>query len=233
VEKANTADNTFVEQAMEQSKAALDQPIENAHADGAYNSQSNMAYCKDNAVNFYLTGIQGSEGRYDLEPTEQGSLTVTDSQTGETIAASETKNGKWKIKTEQGARYFSTKEIESCQLRKQIANLPSAIKYKRNNVEATIFQLSLHNRNNKTKYRGKIKQKMWAAFRCLWINLVRIKKHVEQICQRTSKTAENGTFNERILKNVFYLPIQRILFRLYLFFIYAIQRRHIYIFKNH
>lgn len=220
VEKANTADNTFVEDAIEQSKEVLDQKIENVHADGAYNSQSNMTYCKKESINLYLTGIQGSEGRYDLEPDEQACLTITDNQTGEAIAAKQTKSGKWKIKTEQGTRYFGAKEIESCQLRKQIANLPSEIKYKRNNVEATIFQLSLHNRNNKTKYRGMIKQKIWATLRCLWINLVRIKNHVEQICQRTNKTAKNKTLNEPILNSFIYQPIQRLLSILNLFFSY-------------
>jgi hypothetical protein len=227
VEKANTADNDFVEPAIEQSKEVLGQKIENAHADGAYNSQSNTTYCKEESINFYLTGIQGSEGRYDLKPTEQGGIAVTDNQTGEAIPVKQTKSGKWKIKTEQGSRYFGTKEIESCQLRKQIANLPSEIKYKRNNVEATIFQLSLHNRNNKTKYRGMIKQKIWATLRCLWINLVRIKNHMEQICQRTNKTAKNKTFNEQILIFFIYLPIQRIVSLLNIFFIPTLTVRDI------
>ncbi|MBQ0089875.1 MAG: hypothetical protein KBT27_11165, partial [Prevotellaceae bacterium] len=45
---------------------------------------------------------------------------------------------------------------------------------KRNNVEATIFQLCFHTRNNKTRYRGKRKQELWAFARCAWINLRRL-----------------------------------------------------------
>jgi len=62
--------------------------------------------------------------------------------------------------------------------------------HKRNNVEATIFQFGYTLKNKKSKYRGLIKQKLWAYNRCLWINLVRIINFTKQTCQRTFKTME-------------------------------------------
>ena len=53
-----------------------------------------------------------------------------------------------------------------------------------------ILQIGFPLRNNKSKYRGLIKQKTWAYCRCLWINLIRILNFTKQICQRTFKTME-------------------------------------------
>ncbi len=57
--------------------------------------------------------------------------------------------------------------------RKQLADIPVGEKNKRNNVEASVFQLCFHPRNNKTRYRGKRKNELWAFARCAWINLLR------------------------------------------------------------
>ncbi len=65
-------------------------------------------------------------------------------------------------------------------LRKQIAETPIETLQKRNNVEATIFQLGYHYSNAKTRYRGQIKHQMWANIRCLWINFVRILRYIKQ-----------------------------------------------------
>jgi len=70
-------------------------------------------------------------------------------------------------------------------LRKQIAETPIEILQKRNNVEATIFQLGYHYSNAKSRYRGEIKHQMWANIRCLWVNFVRILKYIKKICQKT------------------------------------------------
>lgn len=46
--------------------------------------------------------------------------------------------------------------------------------YKRNNVEAAMFQYSFHTRNGKTRYRGLLKHRMHAYSRCMWMNLRRM-----------------------------------------------------------
>jgi hypothetical protein len=63
-------------------------------------------------------------------------------------------------------------------LRRKIEETPKEILQKRNNVEATIFQLGYHYPNAKSRYRGQIKHQMWANMRCLWVNFVRIWKFV-------------------------------------------------------
>lgn len=50
--------------------------------------------------------------------------------------------------------------------------MPKEIRNRRNNVEASIFHLCHRAGNNKTRYRGKFKTKLWAVCRCIWINLV-------------------------------------------------------------
>jgi hypothetical protein len=61
---------------------------------------------------------------------------------------------------------------------------------RRNNVEATVFQLSFFTQNNKTRYRGNFKHQLWAYIRALWINLIRIQKWGGILCQVYSETEE-------------------------------------------
>lgn len=194
VEPVNAPDNEFVRGAIEQTTSVLGKKPTILHADGAYNSLANAEFCKGETIDFCINGIQGPKGRYDLNLTANG-LAVTDNQSGETQVAKPCKNGRWSIKTEKGYRYFSEQEIETCAKRKEIEQMPFDKKNKRNNVEATIFQVSFHSRNNKTRYRGIIKTKLWVLMRCLWINLIRIKNFMEQLCQRTQNLAEKAVQN--------------------------------------
>lgn len=201
VAKANKPDTEFMKPAVEQSAMVLGHNPENIHADGAYQSPSNVDYCRQENIDHYFTGLQGATGRYDLELCDE-QLTVTDTHTGEVIPTRKCKSGKWGIKTENGYRYFSKQEIDTCRLRKEIHQMPIEKSIKRNNVEATIFQLSYYTRNNKTRYRGLIQHKMWALLRCIWINLRRIMAYVEQICQRTGFSGQ-----DRPKKTFFYQKI--------------------------
>lgn len=203
---ASVAENKFVIEALEKTEKVLGHKVKNCHSDGAYHSQDNDEYCKENDIDFYLTGLQGAQGQYDLL-IEENKLTVTDTKTGENIPASLSKSGKWKIKTDKGPRYFEPEEIACCQLRKQIAACPNEIKYKRNNVEATIFQLCFHSRNNKTRYRGLFKNKVWMFLRCLWINLVRIGKFIENSVAKSAKSAKSLLVT---LKNAIWAVIAQI-----------------------
>jgi hypothetical protein len=192
VENASIADNQFVITAVENTKQVLGHKVDNCHADGAFNSPDNVEYFQNETANFYLTGIQGRPSRYELIPNEE-SLVVIDTQTNQSIPVTKAKNNKWRIATENGYRYFSQDEIKNCLLRQQINSYPEEIRNVRCNVEASIFQLCFYSRNNKTRFRSKIKNKMWAILRSLWINLVRIVKFCEKICQRTSSSVENST----------------------------------------
>ena len=191
VEKANTPDTTFVGPAIQATVEVTGQKVEKVYADGAYQSPANDEYCEN--IDMVFTGIQGAEPKYDLEMASEG-LLVTDTQTGELIQATLVKKrknsteDKWSIKTSSGYYYFGPQAIRASNMRRQMKQRPLEDLQKRNNVEATIFQLSFPLRNNKSKYRGLIKQKLWTCCRCLWVNLVRILNFTKQICQRTFKT---------------------------------------------
>lgn len=193
VDKANKPDTAFVEPAIQATIEVTGQSVESVYADGAYQSPANDAFCKD--INMVFTGIQGAESKYDLELTADG-LLVTDVQTGEQMKAvlvkkqKNSKEDRWRIKTPRGYYYFSQQAIRASHMRRQMKERPLEEMRKRNNVEATIFQLSYTLRNNKSKYRGLIKQKIWTICRCLWINLVRILNFTKQTCQRTPVMAE-------------------------------------------
>jgi hypothetical protein len=195
VEKANTPDTLFVEPAIKATVEITGQTIETIYADGAYQSPLNEDICQN--IDMVFTGIQGAEPKYDLEMTPEG-LMVTDTKTGEQIKAilvrknKINKEDKWRIKTPygNGYYYFDQKAIRASQLRHKIKARTLEELHKRNNVEATIFQLGYTLKNKKSKYRGIIKQRSWAYCRCLWINLVRILNFTKQTCQRTYKTMQ-------------------------------------------
>jgi len=193
VEKANTPDTTFVEPAIEATVEVTGQEVEKVYLDGAYQSPANDTYCAN--IDVVFTGIQGFESRYDLEMTPAG-LLVTDTKTGEQTKAvlckklRNSKEDRWRITTSSGCYYFSQLAIRASHLRRILKKRTEEELHTRNNVEATIFQLGIPLRNNKSKYRGLIKQKIWTYCRCLWINLVRILNYTKQICQRTFKAMD-------------------------------------------
>ena len=183
VKNVSAPDNGFLEEAINDSQEnVLSDKIENVHADGAYHSLENQKFVTKDRIELYLTGMQGKPPRYILVETEEG-LQVIDTLTGEIQIAHKTKKGSWGIKTEKGHRYFKQEDIDAAILRKEIKETPPKEKKKRNNVEATVFQYSFHTRNNKTRYRGLIKHKLFTFARCLWMNLVRITNYEIKICQ--------------------------------------------------
>ena len=171
VKPATASDCGFMRDATNNSQKITADAIEKVYADGAYNSPKNQEFCDDNDINFILTGLQGPKGRYDLIPDKQNSdkLTVKDNKTGNIIDALLVKSTKkpeekkWKIKTDNGKwRYFTLEEIRTSLLRQKLRDTPKEELNRRNNVEATIFQMGFHYSNNKSRYRGLAKQKLWA-----------------------------------------------------------------------
>lgn len=174
---AGTPDNVLLEKGLRQAGKVFGGAADKVHADGAYHSTANQELARNQNAELILSAIQGAKGRYDLNIGQNGQLEVTDLKTGQVLKVLKMrKKEKWRIKTEEHYRYFTEKEIEACRLRKKIEGIPQEILNIRNNVEATIFQLGYHYTNNKTRYRGHIKHKMWANIRCLWVNFSRIAK---------------------------------------------------------
>ena len=204
VDKANTSDVEFVKPAIEATQQVSGQSVEKVYADGAYQSPANDSFCND--IDMVFTGMQGSQPRYQLEMTEQG-LFVTDTQTSEyqlAKPASKNKNSKedrYYITIDNKKTYFGQSAIRAAMKRQVLKQRPIEELRKRNNVEATIFQLAYQLRNKKSKYRTMIKQQIWATCRCLWINFVRILKYNTQIYQRAficlQKSLNGGCFSKK------------------------------------
>ncbi len=206
---ASAADNHFVIKALNGSSTLLNDKIENLHTDGAYNDEENQKYTKEHEINFYLTGIQGKESRYDLIPTID-SLEIFDKQSGKKKEITKTKNEKYRITTETGYRYFGEKEINKAKLRKEIEQIPSDIKNIRNNVEASIYQLAFHLRKDKTKYRGLSKNTSWSILRCMWINFTRIVKYIKQLGDNINNLVVISILNFLKKKSFFYFFLNSI-----------------------
>ena len=198
VDVAGAADNGFLEPAIESTQAIVPEQIEIVNADGAYHSIENQCYCKENDIDLVLGAIQGKPSRYDLSVGEDGALIVTDLETGMIVASrkveprKEDAEQKWVILNDKNKhRYFTQKDVDTCLLRKQIAARTQEELNVRNNVEATIFQLGYHYSNDKSRYRGLVKHKIWANIRCLWVNFVRIAHFVARIGSNCVQKARN------------------------------------------
>lgn len=210
VDVVSTADCDFLQPAIEATMEVITQEIETVNADGAYNSVSNQNYCQAEDIDLILSAIQGKPSQYDLSCDEQGELVVTDLKTNEIVPSHKIvsrkncEQPKWAIKNEKGKnRYFTQKEIDSCLLRKQAAARTQAELNVRNNVEASIFQLGYHYSNDKSRYRGLSKHKIWANARCLWINFVRIVNYIARIGSNCVQQVKNRlNFRQYLLKYV-------------------------------
>jgi len=222
VNPVSVSDCHLLQTGIEKTEEVLQGKVENVSTDGAYHSPENQEFCKENGTKFILPTIQGAKGRFDLILSENDELSATDTFTGLTYNAVSVRCRKvgvkkWRITVEEKYYYFSTKEIETCRLRKELEQIPTEMLNIRNNVEATIFQLGFHYPNNKTRYRGLSRNKIWANLRCLWVNFVRIQNYLGQICQKTCfllKSALNFVFESLFLSfyilfiNFYYSKLQ-------------------------
>ncbi len=201
VKPVTASDCGFMQNAVENSQKITSDTIEKLYADGAYNSSKNQEFCDDNNIDLILTGLQGPKGRYDLIPNKQNTdkLTVIDLKTGKIINAELVRSRKysqekkWKIKTDDKKwRYFTLEHIRTSLLRQKLRDTPIEDLSRRNNVEATIFQMGFHYSNNKSRYRGLAKHKLWAYSRALWVNFVRLKKYVGKLRESEAIYAQNS-----------------------------------------
>ena len=193
VKPATVHEKDFYQNGVEGSQGITGDKVEKAHTDGAYHSQENKGYNEDNGIDMVLTGMQGKKGRYDFRFGD-GALICTDNETGKEYIAELTPKGKsYKIIDVDGkAHYFSKLHIDNNLFRQEMGERPQEELNKRNNVEATIFQLCYFTRNNKVRYRGIKKVQAWSYMRCLWINMVRIKNFMGELPKNAAKKAQNA-----------------------------------------
>lgn len=190
VKPASATDNGYLKDAVTNIRERVSTDIiEKVYADGAYQSPDNREFADMNSIELITSGLQGRQSKYDLEMKDNEPV-VTHIETGEIIPAYKT-GDKWRIATEGKSkyRYITDEQIATAELRRKPAAIPQEEQNKRNNVEATIFQYCFHTRNNKTRYRGLLKHKLFTFARCLWINHVRLGNYLITIGQRAH---ENG-----------------------------------------
>ncbi len=195
VKPVSAADNDYVQGAVTHiQNNVTDDKIEKLYADGAYQSPDNRDFADTNHIELMIAGLQGRQSIYDLEMKE-GNLIVTNLDTGEIIPAIQT-GDKWRITTNGKSKYkyFTVLQIENSALKRKLASIPIEEQMKRNNVEATIFQYCFHSRNNKTRYRGLLKHKLYSYARCLWMNHVRLMIYLITTCQGTTENGSKANF---------------------------------------
>ncbi len=200
VKGASAADNDYLKEAITNIRENVsNDTIEKVYADGAYRSPGNREFADENSIELITSGLQGRQSKYDPEMKE-GEPVVTHIETEEMIPAYKT-GGKWRIavKGRSKYRYFTDEQIATAELRHNPAAVSQEEQNKRNNVEATIFQYCFQTRNNKTRYRGLIKHKLFTFAECLWINHVRLANYPITTGQRAH---ENGLITDfRHIKN--------------------------------
>jgi hypothetical protein len=173
VEPATTADNSYLKEAVQNSEEVLGGTAREISADGAYYSEENETYAKEQEKEIHYTGFPGKPGRYDYERSEDG-IVVIDRHSGERQFAEEYKPGRHRFRANGKWHYITDKDIDAAECRRRTQNLPRELFNRRCNVEATIFQLCYHTNGKKLKYRGKFRVQLWATCRAAWINMRRI-----------------------------------------------------------
>ena len=184
-ETASTQDADMYQTGILGAESVTGNQVETALCDGGFYTPANEEFAQENKTEPVFTGFQGKNHKYDLEyDAKNDNLEVTDAATGENIPATKTKSKgqkAWRIDVTDkddkvSRRYFTMDNIKGTLRRKAVENLPLATRHLRNNVEAAMFQLSVYLRNNKTRYRGKIKESIFSLARSLWVNCVRLRK---------------------------------------------------------
>ena len=192
VKPATAADNEFYQAGILQTQELTKQDIKESFADGAYHSQDNKTFNQKEEIEMILTGLQGREGRLSFD-YQGDNLIAIDKETGKPIEIKLTPKGKsYKVMIDGKSRYIKQQEIENYFFRKEMKSIPQEKRNRRNNVEATIFQISYFTRNNKVRYRGLKAVQYWLYMRCLWVNMVRIKNHMVELCPKSTKNGKNG-----------------------------------------
>jgi hypothetical protein len=180
-EGCGTSDVEYLQEGIEKAQELVADKIEEAYTDGAYHSPENQEYCKRKGIDWVLRGIQGKPSKYDLSFDVKGNLAVVNTESGQQLEAkrSNSRNPEAPERRvikdgDKSPIYFEQKDVETCELRKRLGEIPKERLDIRNNVEATIFQAGYHYRGDKSQYRGLMKHRIWSISRCLWVNFRRI-----------------------------------------------------------
>ena len=178
VEKATQSDSSYLEVAAQKTTELTDQPIEQVHTDGGYDSIENRTRFADYiGQEWHLAKCIGGKKRCEFKHKEDGTILILDPATNSWVKAEMSRNGKYRIPTPGRTskyRYFKKEQVKAgIELAKvRPKEIDGGI---RANMESTIHQVFHTLSAGKSKYRGLLKHKLFVTSRALWINCKRIK----------------------------------------------------------
>jgi len=194
VAPATAADQGFVTPAIAETEAVVG-PVKEVSMDGGYQSVDNWHYAQSHGKRFYYGGMAGERSRFSYKRTPDGAVEVMDTQRGDVLESVAYQPGKYRFVVDGKTRYITDQTLENQDRRTKVEQLPDRIRRRRHNVEASLFQLSYHTRNNKTRYRRLSAHQTWAYCRASWMNLVRIQHYLtrpEKPAQSMATRAQKG-----------------------------------------
>jgi len=192
VKPANVSESEFLQDSLVESQKGLSSPtnenkIEQAIVDGGYDNLSNREEM-DKAENpdLLLVKTKGAKQQFTLSLDEENNLTAHCKKTEKKLKTwFNKKTKKYVIKSgKRKYRYLTLQKVRDYILRAKYESLKitDELQGLRANVESTIHQV-FHRlgKNDKIRYRGLFKCKLYVGARVLWTNFTRImKKELEK-----------------------------------------------------
>ncbi len=128
VDKANVADSTFVQSAIQATQELKNTRPEKVYADGAYQSPLNANFCE--GIDMVYSGIQGSNPQFDLNLTPEGMIVIVKQTKQQYLAKkvksqNKTNEERYSVKINDEYFYFAQTAIRSAIIRAQILNRPT------------------------------------------------------------------------------------------------------------
>ena len=212
VENAGHSDAAYFQPALEQSQEVLNAFPKAVATDGAYNSEANQDFIKqqneqnEEETKWHLTAIQGKQGDLEyewinVEGQGEPQLQVHHKSTGLTQIATKViprpktkdQTPRYRIKLANGKyRYITQHQIDTYFRRLEIAQLPAEIRNMRPNVEATIHQVFCNLNGQQSKYRGILAHRHLVFARCFWVNCRRIKARLTKLAKKNAQNTQNA-----------------------------------------
>jgi hypothetical protein len=177
VEKSTYSDNEYLIPSIEATEQLTHKTVTDIWTDGGYDSIENRMHLGglENKKKWHLSKTKGSTA-YEFAENENGDILVKDTTTNVTECAVLTKKGAYRIRSQRGKQryvYFKKENVKSYLLLNNIRP-KTETSNKRANVEATIHQIFCTPNGKKTRYRGKLRNILYAISRCIWVNFRRI-----------------------------------------------------------
>jgi len=183
VEKATQSDSSYLESAAKKTADLTEQPVEQVHTDGGYDSIENRTrFAEHIGQQWHLAKCTGGKNRCQFKYKEDGTIIIFDPATNSWFNAQTSRGGRYRIPTPGRTskyRYFKKEQVKAGIELSKVR--PKEIdKGIRANMESTIHQVFHTLNGGKSKYRGLFKNRLFVTSRALWINCKRIRVQIDK-----------------------------------------------------